>query len=65
MYGCRTDIAPLKKKVALLSSSEPAKSSMLSGPFSPAALPSLSVTPMPKSSALACATPTAKLSNVT
>ncbi len=30
--GCRTDIAPLKKKNALLSSSEPANSSMLNGP---------------------------------
>ncbi len=38
MYGLSTLIAPLKKKPALLSSGEPAKSSMLNGPlpsFSP------------------------------
>ena len=33
MHGLRTVIAPLKKNVALLSSGEPANSSMLNGPL--------------------------------
>ena len=42
MYFFRVSMAPLKKKWALLSSSEPAKTSMLNGPLVPVPLPSLS-----------------------
>ena len=65
MNGWSTDIAPLKKKSALLSSSEPANSSMLNGPVAVPGEPSAFLMPSPVSSALACATPTWKLSNVT
>ena len=63
--GCRTDIAPLKKKNALLSSSEPANSSMLNGPVAEPGEPSSFLMPSPVRRAFACATPTWKLSNVT
>ncbi len=65
MSGWRTDIAPSKKKWALLSSSEPANSSMLNGPVAVPGWPSAVCRPRPVSRALACATPTWKLSNVT
>ena len=65
-YGLSTDIAPLKKKVALLSSGDPANSSTLSGPLAAAAAsaPSSVFRPSPTSSEVACWTPTLKLSKV-
>ena len=52
MSGWSTDIAPSKKKCALLSSSEPANSSMLNGPVAvPSGASSLAM-PRPVSSAL-------------
>ena len=58
MNGLSVSIAPLKKKWALLSSSEPANSSMLNGPLASPSEPSLFRMPRPVSSAVACATPT-------
>jgi hypothetical protein len=55
----------LKKNAALLSSSEPANSSMLNGPLAVPAEPSALVTPRPVSRAVPCATPTLKLSKLT
>ena len=57
IIGWRTDMAPLKKKVALLSSGDPANSSTLYGPC--AARPS-----RPSTSDSAWSTPTLKLSKV-
>ena len=57
MKGWRIDIAPLKKNPALLSSGEPANSSMLNGP---AALLRSSASTIE----LAWSTPTLKLSKV-
>ena len=64
MYGLSIDIAPLKKNVALLSSGEPANSSMLNGPLAVPSEPSAFLQPSPTSSEVACCTPTLKLSNV-
>ena len=64
MYGLSTVIAPLKKNVALLSSGEPANSSMLNGPLAPPSEPSSFLSPSPTSSDVACWTPTLKLSKV-
>ena len=58
-----TDMAPSKKNVALLSSGEPANSSMFSGPLAVPGLPSALRTFSPVSSEVACCTPTLKLSN--
>ena len=58
MNGLRVSIAPLKKYWVLLSSSEPANSSMLNGPFAVPFAPSLVCRPRPTSSAVAWATPT-------
>ena len=57
IIGCSTFMAPLKKKVALLSSGEPANSSTFHG----AALPLAS---RPLTSDSACSSPTLRLSNV-
>jgi len=57
IFGCRMLIAPLKKKVALLSSGEPANSSTFHGFGLPEAA-------RPASSEVPCWTPTLKLSNV-
>ena len=60
-------MAPLKKKNALLSSGEPANSSMLNGPAGASAtvLPSRSVRPRPSAGRSGLLlTPTLKLSNV-
>ena len=62
--GFSTDIAPLKKKVALLSSGEPANSSTLNGPAAVPSPPSSFLRPSPTSSDVACCTPTWKLSKV-
>ena len=51
-------MAPLKKKPALLSSGEPAKSSRLKGPVLPLSRPRLWTMDV------ACSTPTLKLSKV-
>jgi hypothetical protein len=53
-------MAPSKKKVALLSSGEPAKTSMLSGPAGASALsvPSSFFSPRPTNSEVAWSTPT-------
>ncbi len=47
MYGCRTFIAPSKKYLVLLSSFEPANSSMLNGPFLPVVSPNFSAMYVP------------------
>ncbi len=65
MYGWRVFIAPLKKNVALLSSSDPAKSSTLNGPVASPFEPSSLRRPRPTSSEVACWTPTFSLSKVT
>ncbi len=57
MYGCSTLIAPPKKYLVLLSSLEPANSSMLNGPFLPLPSPSRSTMYWP------CSLPTFSLSN--
>ena len=59
-YGWSTDIAPSKKNPALLSSGDPAKSSMLNGPSgaSAAGSPLSSRMPRPVSSEVPCCTPT-------
>ena len=58
-------MAPSKKKKALLSSSEPANSSMLNGPVAVPSGASSFLMPRPVSSALPWATPTLKLSKLT
>ena len=60
MNGCRTDIAPLKKNVALLSSGEPANSSTLNGPGR--SRPAFEAGR--PAATCACSTPTLKLSKV-
>ena len=58
MNGWSVSIAPCQKKCALLSSSEPAKSSTLNGPVASPSAPSAVSRPRPTSSDVACWTPT-------
>ncbi|CAH0325802.1 hypothetical protein SRABI128_05125 [Microbacterium sp. Bi128] len=57
-YGLRVSMAPVQKKLALLSSGLPAKSSTLNGPLPSTFLPLASTRPRPVSNEVACWTPT-------